>query len=426
VNKILSNTNNKFLIFLLYLIFLSAFIFNEDSLGGAKKDFGYLFNHTLEFKEDFFYTFFNYDKTGARHSPIFLIVNSFLLRIIEDKFNLRFLLFHLNVITIYYFYRNLRIRFKDTDKKILILLSALLIFSPTFRSSSVWPDSYNAGLMFLIISFYNFHKYKSTLKTKYFFYCTIFYSIASYFSPNFSMFSIFFYLNFCFLNKKKIEIILFFILNWLLAFPAIYYVFVLKIDFFHLGEQIYGYDENFISLRNLSNKIILLPPIIAFHLLPIIIFKKKNNIFVFADLFYLTLYYILIKIFFVENLNYSDVYKLIGGGGILYNLYYYNIINLNSVIIISSISILVIQKVIRDKINYLIILLIILSAPQLSIYHQYFEPLIYLLIFLKFIKVNEFKINYKNISVLFIYLILFLTLNFLKSDIKNYILINII
>ena len=88
----------------------------------------------------------------------------------------------------------------------------------------------------------------------------------------------------------------------------------------------------------------------------------------------------------------------------------------------SSISILMIQRVITDKINYLIILLIVLSTPQLSIYHQYFEPLIYLLIFFELIKENEFKINYKNIAVLFTYLILFLTLNILKSDIKNFIL----
>jgi len=412
---------NKYLIFLLYLIFFSAFIINEDSLGGAKKDFGYLFGHTLEFKENFFYSLFNYEKTNARHSPIFLIFNSFLLRIIDNEFNLRFILFHINIITIYYFYKTLRIRFKDTDKKLLILLSGLLIFSPTFRSSSVWPDSYNAGILFFVASFYNYYKYRGNLKIKYFFYCTIFYSIAAYFSPNFSIFSVFFYLNFCFLNKKKGQIILFFILNWLLAFPAIYYVFVLKIDFFHLSEQIYGYNENFISLRNLSNKIILLPPIIAFHLLPIIFFKKKYNNFLLSDLLYLPLYYILIKIFFVENFNYIDVHKLIGGGGVLYNLYYYNIINLNFVIIISSISILIIQKVIIDKMCYLIILLIILSTPQLSIYHQYFEPLIYLLIFFEFIKVNEIKINYKNICILFVYLILFLTLNFLKSDIKNFI-----
>jgi len=421
VNKILSTKNNKYLIFLLYLIFLSAFMLNEDSLGGAKKDFGYLFGHTLEFKEDFFYTFFNYDKTNARHSPVFLIINSFLLKIIKYEYNLRFLFFHLNAITIYYFYRNLRIRFKETDKKLLILLSGLLILSPTFRSSSVWPDSYNAGLLFLIISFYNYEKYKSNFKTEYFFYCIIFYSISSYFSPNFSVFSLFFFLNFCFLNKKKREIILFFILNCLLAFPAIYYLFILKINFFHLGEQIYGYNENFISLRNLSNKIILIPPIIAFHLLPIIFFKKKNNNFKFANLLYLPLYYILIKIFLVENFNYMDVHKLIGGGGILYNLYNYNIINLNFVIIISSISILLIHKVIEHKINYLIILLIVLSTPQLSIYHQYFEPLIYLLIFLEFIKVNEIKIDYKRISILFVYLFLFLTLNFIKSDIKNFI-----
>jgi hypothetical protein len=422
VDKILIAKYNNYLIFLLYLIFLSGFIINEDSLGGAKKDFNYLFDHTLEFKENFFYSFFNYDKTSARHSPIFLIVNAFLLRIIDDKYNLRFLLFHLNVITIFYFYKSLRIRFKDTDKKLLILLSGLLILSPAFRSSSVWPDSYNAGILFFMISFYNFCKYKDNLKIKYFFYCTIFYSIASYFSPNFSIFSIFFYLNFCSLNKKKGEIILFFVLNWFLAFPAIYYLFILKINFLQLGVQIYGYDENFISLRNLSNKIILLPPIIAFHLLPIIFFRKKNNYFLPKDLIYLPVYFILIKIFFLKNFNYIDVYNLIGGGGFLYKLYFYNIINLNFTIIISSISILIIQKIIRNKINYLIILIIILSAPQLSIYHQYFEPLIYILIFLEFIKINEFKINYKNITVLFLYLIFFLTINFFKSNVKNFII----
>ena len=78
---------NKYSIFILYLIFFSAFIFNEDSLSGARKDFNYLFGHTLEFKEDFFNTFFNYEKTNSRHSPVFLIINSFLLKVINAKNN---------------------------------------------------------------------------------------------------------------------------------------------------------------------------------------------------------------------------------------------------------------------------------------------------------------------------------------------------
>ena len=412
----------KYLIFFLYLVFLSAFLINEDSLGGAKKDFIYLYDHTLEFKNDFLHTFFNYDKTGARHSPIFLIINSFLLKIVKEQFNLRLLLFHLNIITIYFFYKTLEIKFRNTDKKLLILLSSLLIISPSFRSSSVWPDSYNAGILFFSISLFNYYKYKENLQTKYFFNCTIFYAVASYFSPNFAIFSIFFYLNFLFLNKNNKEKVLFFILNWLIAFPAIYYLFILKINFLQLGEQIYGYEENFLSVKNLSNKIILLPTIIIIHLLPIILFKKKTPNFLLRDIIYLAFYYIFMKVFLEDSFHYSDIYKFIGGGGIIYNLYLYNIINFNAIIIISSISFLLIQKLILNKFNYLIIILIIFSIPQLSIYHQYFEPLIYFFIFFEFIKNNEFKINYRNICMFFLYLVLFLTLNIFKNPIKNFIL----
>ena len=96
--------------------------------------------------------------------------------------------------------------------------------------------------------------------------------------------------------------------------------------------------------------------------------------------------------------------------------------NFNATIIISSISFLLIQKLILNKFNYLIIILIIFSTPQLSIYHQYFEPLIYFFIFFEFVENNDFKINYRNICMFFLYLILFLTLNIFKNPIKNFIL----
>tara|TARA_B110000090_G_C13053377_1_gene320453 strand:- start:293 stop:529 length:237 start_codon:yes stop_codon:yes gene_type:complete len=78
------------------------------------------------------------------------------------------------------------------------------------------------------------------------------------------------------------------------------------------------------------------------------------------------------------------------------------------------------MSIILDKIdNFLIILLIIISNPQITIYHKYYDPLLIILFFSLFVlNVNlEHLKNFKKILFLYLYFFGFLLANILKSNI---------
>ena len=127
---------------ILFFTIILGFIFNEDSLGGAKNDFYSHLERTLLFKQDFFYYFINYDTLEHRHSPIFFIFSSKILNFSKSVEIFRFLHLLIPLLIYFFFYLCLKIRFNKIDDKKLALISSLIFISPTIRSYSIWPDSY--------------------------------------------------------------------------------------------------------------------------------------------------------------------------------------------------------------------------------------------------------------------------------------------
>ena len=76
----LSNNTNKTLIALvLYFSLLIGFYFGENTSGGAYDDFIILRIKLIEsFKNDFIATFLSYNDFGDRHSPLLMMLLSFL------------------------------------------------------------------------------------------------------------------------------------------------------------------------------------------------------------------------------------------------------------------------------------------------------------------------------------------------------------
>jgi hypothetical protein len=417
MNKILSKSNCIYIFF--YVTFLISFFFGEDSIGGSKIDFYQTTIETiLSFQNSIKETLLNYADTGARHSPIFFIVSS----IIFSEKNIlifRILILHINLITIIYFYRCLKIKYPLVKNENIKIFSCLIFLLPTYRAYSIWPDSYNIGILFFVISIFYFLKFKAFGKYKYSFYCVIFYAISSYFSPNFSVFSIFFMLDFLrnknLNNFHKIYLIL---LNILLSLPALYYVFILKINFFHFAENVYGYEENVISLNNLSNKIIIIPTIILIFFMPIFwnatkylnIKKEKINYFFILIIFG-------IYLIAIQNFSYVNVEKYIGGGGLIYKFSKIIFKNYILLYLISFFASIFILKFILKKKNYfLLYFLIYASYPQLSIYYAYFDLLLYLIFFLLMNEVKNNFFNIKNIIIINAYLFVFLIINLFKKE----------
>ena len=168
--------STKLLIFIAYyLVFLTAFYLNEDSNGGAYQDYLGYKNIINLFLEDFKLTLLTFDELGERHSPIIIILLTLFYKLgITDEL-IRFVFFNFSIISCIFFYKCLKLRFKDVSKNYLYIFSLIFFLSPTFRSLSVWPDSRILGFHFFVISVYFFLKYFNYKKNILYCYLNIFF-----------------------------------------------------------------------------------------------------------------------------------------------------------------------------------------------------------------------------------------------------------
>ena len=230
----MQNSKNKIFFFLLFISLLIGFTYDENLNYGSYYDWINVYVPPINgFSNNFFDTFLNYEKFGQRHSPFYLIFLSFFLRIGLDLDFIRLINLHFSLTLIFIFYNCLRLKFQNTDKITLQALSLIIFLSPTFRSLSIWPDSRLPGLIFFTLAIYFFLRFTSSLplrkKNKFAWLCSASIILSSYISPNFSLFSIFFY--FIFLKELKLKNFLYLLLvNLIAALPMLYYVFVLDVN----------------------------------------------------------------------------------------------------------------------------------------------------------------------------------------------------
>ena len=171
-------------------------------------------------------------------------------------------------------------------------------------------------------------------------------------------------------------------------------------------------------MQNISNKILCTSTIIFFHLLSffLIFYKDIKKRIKKIDIFYLIFLIIFIS-FLYSKFNYEIVYKLLGGGGIFYKIsyitqsfYFFFIMSLLSIYILIKIIIYNLQVG-----NIILIITLFIFQPQTTIYHNYFEPLILILVFSLFnLKIKTYFKNNLNITILFIFNFVFLFINLLR------------
>jgi hypothetical protein len=197
----------------------------------------------------------------------------------------------------------------------------------------------------------------------------------------------------------------------LLALPA--FLFVIKKKFFFFDYDVANI--NFIDKINVTNKIILISTIIFFHLFPFlfIIIKKvtllKKNFLSIVIIFFISV------IFF----NFPKEYN--GGGGILFHLSNFLTKNNYLLFFIFFISLIYLNEVAqRSKYNNLLVILLIPYNLQFTIYHKYFEPIIFIIFFLLSEKIiNKGYFKYKNILYFYIFQTFFLILSLSRNFIYN-------
>ena len=407
----MANSNKiNLIIILIYFTLLFGFFYGEDSIGGAFSDY-YGHAHISEkFKSNFFFTFVNYDELGHRHSPIFYIVKSIFLNF--GELIQRVIFFHLFLLIPLFFYKCLKLIYTETPKINLKLLATIVLLFPTFRSYSIWPDPHLLGTLFFCISIYYFLKFKKKQNPFKNSLLNIFFlSTSAYCSPNFGVFALYFFINYYFKFKFSKEIILISIFNILLSIPFFLYLFVFKINFLF---NVSGWDigEDFYSIVNFSNKIIIIISLFFFYLFPFILSKKinynfnyiigaKKKFIVFLILFFLATYFF----------DFTDTYKLTNsGGGFIYNFSQMILANNFILFAVCFFTCIYLFKIFEfDKNNLLLFLVLILSNPQNTIWQANFSPTMFFLILLMFnLNFKDEVFNLKTIYINYFYFTLYL------------------
>jgi len=411
-------SRNNLLIFFslfLYLSLIFGFVFGEDFNGGAKSDFFTIIKNAKLFILDYKYYLLNYDELLDRNSPIIVVIIAKLIEIGLEIPTIQLIFLHINLFLCVYFYKSLKIIFYDTDKLGLKYLSLIVFLSPTFRAISIWPHSRIIGLLFFTISLYYFLKFK--FKKKNFSYVltnSFFLAIGSYFSPNFSIFALYFFIEYLIYYKLKKELFYYIIFSIFLAFPAFYYLFILDVFFIFTGgtpgsEE---YLKNYSVISYLSNKILIISSIIFFYLIPIIFTKKEVWTKIKFDR-----YLLLIFLFFILNIVFFDYKIEFTGGGIFFK--FSNILFSNNIFfyLMAFVSFYFIYLKYINFNNFLIIFILLISNPQLSIYHKYYDPLLVILFFTIFkINLSKSYFNFTNLSILYLFYFALMIVSFFKVN----------
>ena len=418
---------NFILIFLISIIFLSyffGFYFDENSAGGGKGDF---LNHTSKnlrlFNNNDLFDAFKIAVTDSSSEmfqssriPGFYIFNKLLNPFTDNPLYFRMSILFLSLLVPIIFYLALCLKFKNIKKIYLFFLSTLILLSPYFRTSAIWGNEENLAYLAFVTSYFFILKYldiRSDRRNFFLILVIFFSSLCVYFDQKFTIIPAICFLM-IYLNEKRLKNkILVILLYSLFAVPVLYLIYIWggflpPMD--QIGRDVHLGKYNF---QNLGYAI----TIISFYLAPFIVclllnkdekriinLNNKNDIYIYG----LSICYIIFFLFFYDISN-----EILLGKGVVYK--FAILITDNNLFqkFLISISILVavvfILKFFENTlINYLIIFFLILTPILYKpILQEYFDPLILLLIF-TFFK-TRFKINFKNLMVLFIYFTLFLS-----------------
>ena len=364
----------------------------ENSSGGARIDFEYLFPYVEGFSLSFKNGMESYISNSGSiiHSPIFYILTGFIYKLINNIiFTKIFYIFLCSFLPLIFFFI-LRDKFK-INKNILFIFSLIIFLSPYFRSSAIWLLGDNLSLIFVGLSIFYFNKVNESNDNNFknYFLCLFFLVLCCYIRYYYCLFSLY-YLFFSYKNLKKKYFLLLVTSLLILAFPAIFYFYLIFLNYDFAATV-----TNYSQFNIYRNSLIILS-ILLFYLLPFCITQKslllehiKNNkkvIQIFLIL-YLLIYFIG-QFFFTDSINFSS-----RGGGVFMKIA--NLNNINPLLflsLISAVSLIVLDFFFKEKRfeNYSLLIILILTFPIYTIYQKYFDPLFFLFFF-GLIKSSELK-----------------------------------
>ncbi len=375
-----------------FISLLVGFFFNEDGTGLALSgDFRDTLPYVFELKKNIFI-----DPTPwTLHFPLHYVLFANVDLILNNIYFTRFFFCFLSILVPILFYFCLKLRFKDSNRNILLILSSVIFFTPGFRYSAIWANDHIFGCIFFLLSIFFFLKWfndSSNIKKNFFY---IFFNILSLTICCYSrqyyvvFFFLFLYIYFQYLNLNQFIIVIFFC--FLLSLPGLFIIYKFpglftKLSFTHnLLNNLFG---------NFSALFVYVFPFFFINLL------KKNNenikIKKIILLFFLSLFLFFI---FLKKLDYQETLSL-GAFFVIskymfgnYFLFYFTVI----------FGFFLTMNLIQKRIDFFLVFIIIFTFSGYVVIQKYFEPLFYFVFFL--LMQNNFKNFFlKNFSAAFLLL----------------------
>ena len=433
------NSHYKFFSFILIFLSISSFflgfIYGENSAGAGtlNNDFQNVWKNLR--------TFLNNDLSRAiefttaadgayyksSRTPLIYILNALFNPFVETKMDFIRSIFVFSLTIPIFFYLCLKQKFNKEQSILLILISSIICLSPYFRTSAYWGLEENFGIVSLLLAFLflnQFISHRSNDWKKYFkLFLTVFFSsICLYFDQKLIIIPLICFLKIILSNESiKLKIFLIFF-YFIFSLPYLYLIAswgniipTRDAEARNIGSQIHFY--------HLGYSVTML----AFYLLPLLLFKKRISELI-KSFFYERKNYYSIALFFIY-LAYLLIFhefdkESVLGKGVVHKfaLLIFDNDLFQKVFIYFSffISWIIVLIYFKDNLNdKLIVAYFLLSSIVIwPIQQEYFDPLIMIMAFTFFD--TKIILSYRNSIFLYLYLsVLLISSNFYYYNLLN-------
>jgi len=439
--------NYKILSFLLILLstfsFFLGFYLDENSAGGGSYvgDWVFAWSNLQTFLNNDIFTAIkitsevNIEEYGSNRPPLLYMLHKLFNPFAESEIGYRRSVFIISLAIPILFYFCLKQKFKEENNLTLLLIASTVFLSPYYRTSAYWGLEENYGFIVLLLTFLSLNYFLSNDDQdgyKIYFQLlllTFFSSLCVYFDQKLVLIPVI-----CFLtiikSKKLIKFKIFSFLFYLILSLPFIYLMILWGGIFpsvltenrRLGNQLYLDHIGYAST------------IIAFYLLPLLLFKGENIINLIKKFFLKRSNYYLISLFFIylfylvvsndfSQQDFKNIHSVVGKGFlhkssiILFENYLiWKIFTFFSFFVSWLIIIIFVDRNFKDSL--ILLYLFTLSIFATPILQEYFDPLVFLMAFTFFS--SKLFINYKNSIILFLYFSILL----ISSNVYYYKLLN--
>ncbi len=280
------NQKNIFisLSFLIYVSYFFGFYLNENSIGsgGYNGDISWIWKNFELFQNKNLLDAIKDESFFGNRTPLIYILNIYLNPFIDSYESYRFSIFIFSLTGPIILYKCLEVKFRNTNKEILFLVSSVILLSPYYRTTAYWGMEINYAIITMLISCYYFIIIKFDEKNKYFkniFLLIFFSSLTIYFDQKFLFLPSLVFLKIM-VSRLNLKFKVYTILSY--SFLALPYVYL--IDIWGGVVPSKTQDANPNTITNVDRLLYdfyfyhlgYASTIIGFYLFPLLFFKENN------------------------------------------------------------------------------------------------------------------------------------------------------